>query len=269
MLAYCELKDKERVVNVVSDYEIDYIFHLGAQPIVTVAYNYPYETLMSNIAGTINVLEAGRLCNYVKGILVFTSDKAYGKHDKVPYDETYSLHGDHPYDCSKSCADLISQMFTKTYNMPIVIARCGNLFGQGDLNFNRIVPGAIQALLKDEILPIRSDGTPVREYVYVKEAAAACIELIQKLEKTKGQAFNIGSGMAHSVLQVIEELEKALGMKIEREILNIAKNEIPKQFLSSDKIRRAIGWQNKSDFITALKETYDWYRKNQELLGWQ
>jgi len=159
--AHCDLKDKERVASVISEYEIDYIYHFGAQPLVTVARTYPYETLTTNILGTINVLEAARLCSHVKGVLVFTSDKAYGKHDIIPYDETHPLKGDHPYDCSKSCADLISQMFVSTYDLPVVVARCGNLFGPGDLNFNRIVPGAMLALLTEGSQDIRSDGTMI------------------------------------------------------------------------------------------------------------
>ena len=257
----CELKNKERVANIVSSCEIDYIFHLGAQPIVPVAYVYPYETLISNIVGTINILEVAKSCENVKGVLVFTSDKAYGKHEKVPYNETYELKGDHPYDCSKSCADLIAQMYYKTYNIPLVIVRSGNIFGPGDLNFNRIIPGAIKSILDGNNLKIRSDGKFIRDYLYVKDVADACVSLMKNLNKVKGEAFNIGSENTFNVLEVLDNIETILGEKIEREILNIAKNEIPKQSLNYDKIKNIIGWDNKFDFHTAIKETFNWYKK--------
>lgn len=261
VMVYCDLKDKERVANVISDHEIDYVFHMGAQALVTVAHTYPYETLMSNIVGTINVLEAARHCSHVKGILVFTSDKAYGKQDEIPYKETNPLKGMHPYDCSKSCADLIAQMYYKTYNLPVVIVRSGNIFGPGDLNYNRIIPGAIKAVIENEALQIRSDGTMVREYVYVKDVADACTELIANLDKTKGEAFNIGSSSIFSVIELLDSVGNIINRPIARNILNIAKNEIPKQHLDYDKIRRTIGWNNKNSFAEAITETYDWYTR--------
>lgn len=263
VMANCELKNKERVMNLVSDYEIDYIFHLAAQPLVTVAYTYPYETLMSNIIGTINILEAARSCPHVKGTLVFTSDKAYGKHEKLPYDEFSPLKGDHPYDCSKSCADLIAQTYYKTYALPIIIVRAGNIFGPGDLNFNRIIPGALQCLLKNEPLQIRSDGKFIRAYLYVKDAVNACLKLMQNLEKVKGEAFNIGSENIFSVLEVVSNIERVLNTKIETRILNITKNEIPKQYLDYQKIKNTIGWKNEIDFPSAIKETFEWYKNHQ------
>ncbi len=257
----CDLKDKERVFDIISKREIDYIFHIAAQPIIDVAYNNPYETLVSNIVGAINVLEASRLSKNVKGILVFTSDKAYGKHDQIPYKESNQLKGDHPYDCSKSCEDLIAQMYHKTYNLPVVIVRSGNIFGPGDLNFNRIIPGALQSILLNQTLNIRSDGKMIREYVYVKEVAKACISLMESLDKTKGEAFNLGSSNIFNVLEVVEQIEKITGNKINKEILNIAKNEIPKQHLDYSKIKNTIGWNHETDFASAVNETFKWYQE--------
>lgn len=260
-MAICDLKDKERVLDVMSKYEIDYIFHLAAQPIVPVAYINPYETLSTNIMGTVNVLEAARQCKRIKGIIVFSSDKAYGISNKLPYKENYPLKGEHPYDCSKSCTDLISQMYYKTYGLPIVVTRCGNMFGPGDLNFNRIIPGAMKAMILEQTLEIRSDGKLVREYVYVKDVAQGCVMLAKDIEKAKGDAFNFGSENIYSVLDLLNEIEKNLGRKIKISILNTAKNEIPDQYLDYSKIKKTFGWKNEVSFGAAIKETFEWYEK--------
>ncbi|MEK6875326.1 MAG: NAD-dependent epimerase/dehydratase family protein [Nanoarchaeota archaeon] len=261
-LLICDTKDKERIMNVISSYKIDYIFHLAAQPLVEVAYNHPYETLLTNILGTINILEASRNYKNIKGIVVFTSDKAYGNQEILPYYESSPLRGSHPYDCSKSCSDLISQMYYKTYNLPITIVRAGNMFGPGDLNFDRIVPGAIKSILKKEPLEIRSDGSMIRDYVYVKDVVRACIMLMQNIEKTQGEAFNIGAKNVYTVLELLEKIEKIIGVKIEKNILNICKNEIPKQYLSYEKIKNFIGWENSYDLDSAIKETFSWYQSH-------
>ncbi len=260
-MAICDLKDKERVFDVISKYEIDYIFHLAAQPIVPIAYINPYETLSTNIMGTVNVLEAARHCKRVKGIIVFSSDKAYGVHENLPYKESYALKGSHPYDCSKSCTDLIAQMYYKTYKLPVVIARCGNMFGPGDLNFNRIIPGAMKAIILDETLEIRSDGKLVREYVYVKDVARGCVLLAKNIEKIKGEIFNFGSENVYSVLDLLEKIENVTGRQIKTKILNIAKNEIPNQYLDYSKIKKELGWKNEVEFGAAIKETFEWYEK--------
>lgn len=260
-LVACDLKDKERVIDIVSKYEIDYIFHIAAQSLVTVAFINPYETLTSNIIGTINVLEAARNCGKLKGIIVFSSDKAYGVSNDLPYKETHPLQGKHPYDCSKSCEDLIAQMYYHSYSLPIAVIRSGNIFGPGDLNFNRIIPGALKSIIEDKTLDIRSDGKMIREYVFVKDAANACVLAANNIDKINGEAFNLGSKNIYSVLEVLERIEKILGKKVKTKILNIAKNEIPKQHLNYDKIKKAIGWNNEFDFDTAIKETYKWYEE--------
>ena len=236
------------------------VFHLAAQPLVQTAYGNPMETLDVNIMGTANILETCRLQKSIKAIVVFSSDKAYGKSKILPYTEKTPLAGDHPYEVSKSSADLIAQSYFKTYHMPIVVARCGNIFGPRDYNFDRIIPGTFEAILKKNTLLIRSDGKMIREYVYVKDVAEGCIKLARNIDTIKGEAFNFGSKNILSVLGVVKEIERILGVKIPYKILNITKNEIPKQYLDWRKAKRVLGWQPKYTFEQGTKESFDWYR---------
>ncbi|PKP60228.1 MAG: sugar dehydratase [Candidatus Altiarchaeales archaeon HGW-Altiarchaeales-2] len=261
ILAYCDLKDFKRIHDVISKYEIGYIFHIGAQPIVPTAIVNPIETFETNINGTINILESARLCNSVKGIVVASSDKAYGKSDKLPYTEEMPLKGDFPYDVSKSCTDLVTQSYFKTYDLPITIARFGNIYGPGDLNLNRIIPGAIKSALLDETLDIRSDGKMIREYLYVKDVADGYLMLCENINKSKGKAFNLSSGLKLSVIEVIERISKIINKKINYKILNIAKNEIYEQYLSTEKVEKFFGWKTKYSFEDGIKETVKWYKK--------
>ncbi len=262
VLAVCDLKDYERVMDVISRYEIEYIFHLAAQPIVPIAHVNPYETLQTNITGTINVLEAARHCLKVKSIVVASSDKAYGKSDILPYrEDTHHVCGDHPYDVSKSCADLIAKMYYKTYGLPVTVTRFGNIYGAGDLNFNRIIPGAIMAAIKNIPLQIRSDGQMVREYVYVKDVASGYLLLGENIDKTKGEAFNFGSGQNYSVIGIVKKVSEIFGRPITMNILNETKNEIPEQYLSYDKINHLLGWAPQYKIDDALRETIFWYQK--------
>ena len=259
-LINCDIKDRERIFDIISRYEPEIIFHLAAQTIVTTALINPLETLNTNINGTINILESSRLCKEVKAIVVASSDKAYGITDKLPYDETYKLEGKFPYDLSKACADLISQMYFSSYNLPLVITRAVNMFGPGDLNFNRIIPGTIAAIIKNKPLTIRSDGKMVREYIYIKDVVNSYISLVENIEKTKGSSFNIGSGIIMNVLDVINKIFSILNHEVPIEILNIAKSEIPNQFSSCDKITKSIGWKSTFSFEEGIRETYEWYK---------
>ncbi|NCN64970.1 MAG: NAD-dependent epimerase/dehydratase family protein [Candidatus Altiarchaeum hamiconexum] len=261
VLVYGDLKNFKRVYDVISKYEIEYIFHIGAQPIVQTAVINPVETFETNINGTVNVLESARLCNSVKGIVVASSDKAYGKYDKLPYTEETPLKGEFPYDISKSCTDLIAQSYFKTYDIPIAIARFGNIYGPGDLNFNRIIPGAIKASLLDETLDIRSDGKMIREYLYVKDVADGYLMLCENINKSKGEAFNLSSGLKLSVLEVVEKISEIINKKIDYEVLNLAKNEIYEQYLSTEKVEKFFGWHTKHSFEESIKETVKWYEK--------
>lgn len=257
-----DLKDYRKIADILSKYEITTIFHLGAQPIVTTALMNPLETLESNIMGTTNVLEASRVYGKVSEIVVVSSDKAYGPTDKIPYKENERLHGKAPYDVSKSCADLIAQMYARVYNLPITITRCANVFGPGDLNMNRIIPGIIESIIKNKTLEIRSDGKMVREYIYVKDSVDAYIKLAENISKAKGQAFNIAGHNIMSVLEVVKKVSSIVGKPIKVNILNKAKTEIPKQYLDGSKMKEFFDWEPKTIFEDAIAETYDWYLEN-------
>jgi CDP-glucose 4,6-dehydratase len=260
-----DLKDYRKIADILSKYEITTIFHLGAQPIVTTALLNPLETLESNIMGTVNVLEASRIYGKVSEIVVVSSDKAYGPTEHIPYKEGERLHGKAPYDVSKSCADLIAQMYAKVYNMPVTITRCANVFGPGDLNMNRIIPGIIEAIIKDKPLMIRSDGKMIREYIYVKDSIDAYIKLAENINKAKGEAFNIAGHNIMSVIDVVKRVSTTIGKPIKVNILNKAKAEIPKQYLDGSKMKDVFNWETKTDFETAIIETYDWYLENNKV----
>jgi len=236
------------------------IYHLAAQPIVETAYKNPFETLEANIMGTVNILESCRLKRNLKFIIVASSDKAYGKSKDLPYTEQSPLKGDHPYDVSKTATDLIAQTYFKTYNLPITITRFGNTFGPGDLNFSRIIPGIFKSIIKNEELLIRSDGKMIREYVYVKDIVDGCIKLAQNIDRIKGEAFNFGSKNIFSVIEIIKKIEGILNLKVNYKILNIAKNEIPEQYLDWTKAKEILDWQPNISFEDGIKESFNWYK---------
>lgn len=259
-----DVKNFQEVFDIVTKYEIEYIFHLAAQAIVTTAYHNPLETFQTNIIGTANILEAARLYGKVKGIIIASSDKAYGKSDK-PYKESDALRGDHPYEVSKSAADLISQTYYKTYTLPIVVTRFGNIYGPGDLNFNRIIPGIIKTLITGNTLMLRSDGTYKRDYVYVKDVCSAYLFLLRHLEKIRGESFNISNGNSIAVLEMVKSAEKAFNKKIHFKIINSAINEIKNQHLNYSKIKK-IGWKPSYNLPASLRETYTWYVQHAQML---
>ena len=244
-------------------YEIDTVFHLAAQPLVQVALKKPYETLQINVIGTLNILEACR-SNLVRRIIVASSDKAYGTHDNLPYYETHALKGEYPYDVSKSCTDLIAQSYGKTYGMPIAITRFSNVYGGGDLNFDRIIPETIKHLLFDEPILIRSNGKFIREFFYVKDAAKAYLKLAEKIEelKLRGDAFNFGTDKPVLLLELVKKIKQVSGKgDAEIKILDIAKAEIKDQFLSSEKAKKVLGWEPEYELDRGLIETYQWYKE--------
>ena len=251
----------ERALN---EYEIDTVFHLAAQTIVGIANRNPLSTFESNIKGTWCMLEACRRVPVVKRIVLASSDKAYGDQEKLPYDETSPLVGSHPYDVSKSCADLIAHAYYNTFRTPVCITRCGNFYGPGDLNFNRIVPGTIRSVLNNEPPLIRSDGTYIRDYFYVKDAALAYIHLAEKMEATEihGEAFNFSNELQITVLELTSKILRLMGTTdLEPVILNQAEHEIKHQYLSARKAREMLGWKPKYDIDFALQETIEWYSK--------
>lgn len=249
------------VYDTVTKFDIEYIFHLAAQAIVEVAYYNPRKTLESNVMGTVNVLESARLFPKVKGIVVASSDKAYGKLAKGKYVETDALRGDHPYDVSKSATDLISQCYYKTYNVPVVVTRFGNIYGEGDQNYSRIIPGLMKVMLERKTLKIRSDGKAIRDYLYVKDVVRGYLLLAKNIETTKGQAYNFGSEETLTVLALIKLIEKTLKIDVDYKILNIAKNEIPYQSLNYDKIKKQLGWTPKYSISGTANKMLSWYIK--------
>ncbi|MFH0820041.1 MAG: GDP-mannose 4,6-dehydratase [bacterium] len=262
-LIYGDFRDRDLIERILGEYEIDTIFHLGAQPIVPIANRNPISTFESNIRGTWQVLEACRRSSLVKRIIVASSDKAYGSQTQLPYTEEMSLKGEFPYDVSKSCIDLIAQSYFKTYNLPVVISRCGNFYGGGDLNFNRVVPGTIKAAIFGKTPVIRSDGSLIRDYFYVEDVVEAYLFLAEKLEEKKlaGQAFNFSSGQRLSVIEMVSKILSLMGSNLTPQILNQASGEIKVQYLSSQKANLVLGWQPKYSLEEGLARTINWYRE--------
>jgi len=249
----------ERSIN---EYEVDTVFHLAAQAIVGAANRNPLATFEANIRGTWNLLEACRRNQKIQRVVAASSDKAYGEHEKLPYDESCALQGTHPYDVSKSCTDLICRTYFVTYKLPVCITRCGNIYGGGDLNFNRIVPGTILSALKGEKPVIRSDGLFVRDYIYVKDIVSAYLFLAEKMDTTDihGEAFNFSNEQPVNVRDLVQKILELMGTQdLEPVILNEASNEIVKQYLSSEKAKSLLGWVPQYSLDNGLHETINWY----------
>ena len=258
-----DVQDQELMERVLGEYEIDTIFHVAAQTIVSIANRNPISTFDTNIRGTWSVLEACRRSPAVKQIVIASSDKAYGDQEKLPYDESTPLEGRHPYDVSKSCADLIAQTYAKTYDLPLLITRCGNFYGGGDLNWNRIVPGTIRSILRDQRPVIRSDGSYIRDYFYVEDGAAAYIHLAERLAEQpelRGEAFNFSNEIQITVLELTERILSLMGSSLRPDVRNEARNEIQHQYLSAAKAREMLGWSPLYDLEGGLKKTILWYR---------
>ena len=253
--------DVERSIN---NHEIDTVIHLGAQPIVGAADRAPRHTFESNIQGTWNILDACRVLNpLVKRIVVASSDKAYGTQPVLPYTEEMSLSGDHPYEVSKSCTDLISTTYARTYGLPVTIARCGNIYGGGDLNWNRIVPGMFRAFIRNEVPVLRSDGTFIRDYLHVDDIVNAYLTLADRSDDPElaGEAFNFSDESPITVMQIFEAMRDVAGSPdIEPKILNAAQAEIKDQYLDASKARNVLGWKASLSLHDGLTKTYDWYR---------
>lgn len=256
----CDLPLIERVF---AEYEVDTCFHLAAQTVVGIANRSPISTFETNIRGTWTVLEAARRWPGVGRVVVASSDKAYGAQAHLPYHEAMPLQGEHPYDVSKSCADLIAHTYAHTYGLPVAVTRCGNLYGGGDLNWNRIVPGTMRAVLRGERPVIRSDGSMRRDYVYVADIVNAYLTLAEALEAKGlgGQAFNFG---LDAPLRVDELVNAIIAISDHPELTPIVEGrelqEIPEQYLTSEKARRVLGWGPQYTLEEGLSQTLAWYR---------
>jgi CDP-glucose 4,6-dehydratase len=257
------VEDLSVLERAIAEYEIDTVFHLAAQTIVGIANQHPLGTFATNIQGTWNLLEACRRVGKVSRIVVASSDKAYGDCDILPYDENTPLKGEHPYDVSKSCADLICKTYAKTYNLPVCVTRCGNFYGGGDLNFNRIVPDTIRSTLNKKPVELRSDGSYIRDYFYVKDGALAYLHLAEQMNRTEilGEAFNFSNEIQITVLDMVEKILELMGRKdLQPIILNQAKHEIKHQHLSAEKARKLLNWHPQYNLEAGLKETITWYK---------
>jgi len=255
--------DYELLERALAEYEVDTLFHLAAQTIVGIANRAPLSTFETNIKGTWTLIEAARRNPTVRRIVVASSDKAYGSHIKLPYQEDAPLQGKHPYDVSKSCADLIARAYAHTYQMPIAVTRFANLYGGGDLNWNRIVPGTIRSLLRGERPIVRSDGTLKRDYIYVQDAVHGYLTVAEQVERpqVRGQAFNFGVDSPLPALEMINTIIRLSHTPdLEPIILNQAKNEIQDQYLLSEKAQRVLGWRPEFSLEQGLTETFAWYR---------
>ena len=258
-----DIFDRALLERILGEYEIETVFHLAAQTIVSIANRNPVSTFQTNIGGTWSILEACRRSPKINSIIIASSDKAYGDQEVLPYDETTPLQGRHPYDVSKSCADLIAQSYYETYKLPVAITRCGNFFGGGDLNWNRIVPGTIRSIIRNKRPEIRSDGQFIRDYFYIEDGAAAYTLLAEKIAcnpKLHGHAFNFSTETPVSVLEIVERIIALMRSKLKPIIRNEANNEIREQYLSSLKARKLLKWKPLFSLDEGLKRTISWYR---------
>lgn len=264
-LIKADLRDS-RLINVVfKENKIDLCLHVAAQAIVGIANKSPIRTLETNIEGTWNILEAGRI-HGVAAVVVASSDKAYGEHKRLPYTEEASLQPLHPYDASKACADILSRTFAHTYNLPIAVTRCANIYGAGDFNFSRIIPDTMRSVINGENPVIRSNGSPLRDYIYIKDVVNAYFTLADKLylkEIKFGEAFNFGTGKPVSVLNLVKRIINLSGKNNLKPLIlgkGKTKGEIDKQYLSSKKAKKILGWKPEYTLEQGLKETYKWYK---------
>ena len=262
------LEDYETVLRTLNEYEVETVLHLGAQTIVGTASRSPLSTFEANIKGTWTLLEACRqVPGLVKRVVVASSDKAYGVHETLPYTEAAPLQGRYPYDVSKSCSDLLAASYWHSYRLPVAITRCGNLYGGGDLNWNRLVPGTIRSALRDERPVIRSDGTLVRDYFFVLDAVEAYLTLAGRLDDARfhGEAFNFGTETPMSVLELVRAILEATDRgSLEPDVRGEAANEIPEQYLDCTKARELLDWRPRRTLQEGLRETIEWYRRNLE-----
>lgn len=259
-----DIREQDVVERTLNEYEVDTVLHLAAQAIVQRANRNPIPTLDANVRGTWSVLEACRRSPTVKQIVVASSDKAYGDQEVLPYSENTPVAGRNPYDVSKSCADLIAQMYARSFDLPVCVTRCGNFYGGGDLNWNRIVPGTIRSVVRGERPIIRSDGQYTRDYIYVKDGVQAYLLLAERLAGNRalaGEVFNFSYEQPLTVLQLVDKLLAVMGSTLEPDVRNEASNEIRDQYLDAAKARRMLKWSPTYTLETALAETVGWYKR--------
>ena len=254
------------LAKIIKENRINLVFHLAAEAIVGKCHNRPLRAFSANIQGTWNVLEACRNAKNIEAVILASSDKAYGIHKKLPYTEKAPLQGSHPYDVSKSCADLIANTYAHAYGLPVCVTRCGNIYGPGDFNSSRLVPDALKCALTGKKLLIRSDGLFTRDYVFVEDIVNGYILLAEKMRKLNlaGEAFNFSCENPLTVLELVKMISKSVGKPVDYEILNQAKYEIKHQYLSSRKARVKLGWKPKFSVLKGLNKALTAYSKRAE-----
>jgi len=257
------LEDFSALERAINRYEVNTVIHLGAQTLVGVAHKFPLSTFESNIRGTYNLLEACRVHSDSNiGVVIASSDKAYGEQPTLPYTEDMPLSGRHPYEVSKSCADMLGQSYHHAYGLPVAIARCGNVYGGNDLNFSRIIPGTIRSLLRGEAPVIRSDGTYVRDYVYVKDVVDAYLLLAESVDRedVAGEAFNFSTEKPSTVFEIVETITRLMHLEhLKPLVLNSTQGEIKSQYLDAGKAKKVLGWHPRYNLEQGLGETITWY----------
>ena len=259
-----DVQDRDLLERAFGEYEIQTVFHLAAQTIVTIANRNPISTFDTNVRGTWNLLEACRRSPKIEAIIIASSDKAYGNQPALPYSEDMPLQGRHPYDVSKSCADLIAQSYAATYQLPVAITRCGNFYGGGDLNWNRVVPGTIRSAIRGERPIVRSDGQYVRDYFYVEDAAMAYMLLAERLvadSRVRGEAFNFSNESQVTVVELVNLILRKMGSDLQPEIQNKVSDEIRHQYLSAKRARQLLNWSPQFTLDQGLERTIAWYRE--------
>lgn len=261
--------DLELMERALNEYQPQYVFHLAAQALVNAANRSPIATFEANIRGTYMLLEACRRTEPQPAVVVASSDKAYGSHTTLPYTEDFPLQGVFPYDVSKSCTDLIARSYALTYDMPVAVTRSANIYGPGDVNLSRVIPGTIVSVINGERPIIRSDGTPIREFIYVDDVADGYLTVAANIEKTKGEQFNFGSDEPVQILDLVNRIIAAAGKagELEPDVLLTTKiqREIDAQYLSGDKMRTTLDWNPKTPLDEGLSKTLTWYRDNSSI----
>jgi CDP-glucose 4,6-dehydratase len=262
------VEDLGLIQRILNEYEIDAVFHLAAQALVGAANRSPLSTFETNIRGTYMLLEACRLSPTVKRVVVASSDKAYGSHEELPYSEEHALKGIFPYDASKVCTDVLARSYAQSYAMPVAVTRFANIYGPGDLNMSRVIPGTIVSVLRDEAPVIRSDGSPVRDFVYAEDAARGYLLTAERIDDVAGEAFNFGSGSPVRILDLVNEIIRLADRKLVARVMLTSKiqSEIDAQFLSSERARTRLGWRPEVDLAEGLRRSIEWYRQHLDQL---
>lgn len=265
-IVFGSITDYELIQRILNEKGIDTCFHLAAQAIVRIANDSPLSTFDSNIKGTWVLLESCRNYKNISRIIVASSDKAYGAHEKLPYTEKFPLLPSHPYEASKACCDILVRSYAQTYDLPVAVTRCANTYGGGDMNFSRIIPDAIRSVLQNKSPVIRSDGTLIRDYIYIEDIVNAYLTLAEKLDdrKNRGQAFNFGTGIPISVLNLVKMIIDISGKSTIKPLIKgkgKLKGELDAQYLSSKKAKKMLAWSIRVSLEDGLTRTIDWYRQ--------